>query len=353
MTNTDEGRDGFEITFGIGRSGPASLLDYDTVASPLLKEHNRVILVAYMGFTPHVLVDGIIRLHQSSIAGDPGQSTFRITGEDISSIMGIKDVSKPWPNTPTPGVVASIVSSYAQYGIKPLPIPPSLMDVPIMLDRIPMQRNTDLEYIHKLARSSGSVFYVEPGPVPGFTTAYWGPPSLVGVPMEPLNVNMGAETNVVGAINFQNNAVSPTMVRGNIIDRNTGAKVPIMTFASTRPPLSTQPAWLVNQPNVRTRQFTGDGGVNIIQAMAEAQAETDASVNVLTGTGELDAARYGSILRARRLVQVRGAGYQHDGLYYVKSVTHKIKKGEFKQSFTITREGYGSTIPAVTPGGIT
>jgi len=347
VTNTDEGRDGFEITFGIGRSGPASLLDYDIMANPLLRENNRVILVAYMGFTPYVLIDGIIRFHQSSIGGEPGQSTFKITGEDISCIMGLEERTKPWPNTPTPGVVASIVSNYAKYGIKPLPIPPALMDVPIVLDRTPMQRNTDLDYIHKLARSSSSVFYVEPDAVPGTTTAYWGPPSLGGFAMEPLNVNMGADTNVVGSINFQNNPVSVTLVRGSIIDRTTGARVPIMTFTSTRPPLSTQPAWLVNQPNVRTRQYTGDGGVNMIQAMSEAQSETDRSVNVLTGTGEIDATRYGSILRARRLVQVRGTGYQHDGLYYVKSVTHKIKRGEYKQSFVITREGYGSTIPGV------
>jgi hypothetical protein len=305
-----------------------------------------------MGFTPHVLIDGIITLHQSSIAGEPGQSTFRVTGEDISSIMGIKETPKPWPNSPSPGVVASIVSQYSQYGIKPLPIPPALMDVPVMLDRTPMQRSTDLEYIHELANASGNVFYIEPDPIPGFTTAYWGPPSLVSVPTAPLNVNMGADTNVVGSISFQNNSVSPTMVRGSIIDRITGAKVPIMTFASTRPPLSTQPAWLVNQPNVRIKQFKGDGGVSVIQAMSEAQGETDRSVHVLTGTGELDAARYGSILRARRLVQVRGAGVQHDGLYYVKNVTHKIKRGEYRQSFTITRDGYGSTVPVVAPGGV-
>ena len=37
---------------------------------------------------------------------------------------------------------------------------------------------------------------------------------------------------------------------------------------------------------------------------------------------------YGDVLRARRLVGLRGVGYMHDGYYYVKNVTHKIKKGE-------------------------
>ena len=61
----------------------------------------------------------------------------------------------------------------------------------------------------------------------------------------------------------------------------------------------------------------------------------------------LDVTRYGGVLRARQLVGVRGAGPAFDGLYYVKSVTHKIKRGEYKQNFTLTRNGLVSTVPSV------
>jgi hypothetical protein len=47
------------------------------------------------------------------------------------------------------------------------------------------------------------------------------------------------------------------------------------------------------------------------------------------------------------LVGVRGAGLAYDGLYYVKSVTHKIKAGEYKQLFELTRNGLISTLPRV------
>ena len=59
------------------------------------------------------------------------------------------------------------------------------------------------------------------------------------------------------------------------------------------------------------------------------------------GTGSLDVARYGRLLKSRQLVGVRGAGLPFDGLYYVKSVTHDIKRGEYKQSFTLARNGAG------------
>ena len=65
------------------------------------------------------------------------------------------------------------------------------------------------------------------------------------------------------------------------------------------------------------------------------------------GQGRLDVARYGRLLKSRRLVGVRGAGLPFDGLYYVKSVSHDIKRGEYKQSFTLARNALISTVPTV------
>jgi hypothetical protein len=47
------------------------------------------------------------------------------------------------------------------------------------------------------------------------------------------------------------------------------------------------------------------------------------------------------------LVGVRGAGIAYDGLYYVQSVKSTLKRGEFKQSFTLTRNGLVSITPKV------
>jgi hypothetical protein len=69
--------------------------------------------------------------------------------------------------------------------------------------------------------------------------------------------------------------------------------------------------------------------------------------DVVTGTGSLDVLRYGRILNARRLVGVRGAGAGFDGLHYVQSTTHQLKRGEYKQSFTLKRNGIISTLPMV------
>jgi len=54
-------------------------------------------------------------------------------------------------------------------------------------------------------------------------------------------------------------------------------------------------------------------------------------------------------LRPRTVVGVRGAGPAYDGFYYVNSVTHNLKRGEYKQSFTLSRDGLSSPTPVVGP----
>ena len=67
----------------------------------------------------------------------------------------------------------------------------------------------------------------------------------------------------------------------------------------------------------------------------------------MTASGSLDVLRYGRVLKARKLVGLRGAGTAFDGLYYVNSVTHQIKRGEYKQDFELSRNGLVSTVGSI------
>ncbi len=73
------------------------------------------------------------------------------------------------------------------------------------------------------------------------------------------------------------------------------------------------------------------------------------NADAVTGNGSLNTTRYGWILRRRTVVGVRGAGPTYDGFYYVNSVTHSIKHGEYKQSFTLSRDGLITQTPVVGP----
>jgi hypothetical protein len=81
-------------------------------------------------------------------------------------------------------------------------------------------------------------------------------------------------------------------------------------------------------------------------------ARASANADVVTGSGSLDVLRYGRVLQARGLVGVRGAGPAFDGLHYVDSVTHSIALGQYKQSFTLTRNALISNTPVVPTVGL-
>jgi len=83
------------------------------------------------------------------------------------------------------------------------------------------------------------------------------------------------------------------------------------------------------------------------QAILIALAKAAQSADSVSGQGTLDVLRYGRLLQARQLVGVRGAGMAFDGLYYVKSVTHSIKPGQYKQNFSLSRNGLVSSVPKV------
>lgn len=340
-------RGGFQLSFQVGRSGSADLLDPALLASPLLQTWSRVVLIVTFNATPRVLMDGFITQREYAPSEQPGQSRLTLTGEDVSLMMDLTEQSTQHLALDDGLIVLKLIASYAQYGLVPRVVPPPLIDPPLPIDRVPVQLDTDLKHLQQLADYHGYLFYIEPGPVPGVNTAYWGPPVRAGLPQSAITVNMGPHSNV-SDFSVRSDGLAPTQLAGQVQDRLTNTVVPLRTLASLRPPLAALPAWLVNQPNVRTEQFRGTG-IDAMQAYAFAQGRLESSMDVVVATGELDALRYGDLLQPRGLVGVRGAGYLHDGLWYVKDVTHRIRKDNYAQAFTLTREGWGSTVPVVRP----
>jgi hypothetical protein len=346
VSQGDDVRSGFQITFTASRSSVIETLDSAIVSSPLLKTFNRVIVIVTLNATPQVLIDGIITHQQFSLGAD-SLAVLTITGEDVSVMMDLEEKTAEHPAQDETAIALKIIASYAEYGLIPKVVPPPTFDLPLPIERVPVQQATDLQYLKQMADRFAYVFYITPGPVAFVNTAYWGPPVRIGVPQPALSLAMGSATNV-DSFAVQNNALQPTFVAGSFQDRTTNQDFPVDTFASLRPPLAALPSWLVNAPNLRRTQFR-KSGVNVTEAFAQAQGITDASIDAVTAQGELDVLRYGSVLQPRGLVGVRGAGYLHDGLWYVKQVGHRIARGEYRQRFVLAREGLGSTVPAVLP----
>jgi hypothetical protein len=339
VTNKDQDRDGFQMAFSLGKD---TLLDYSLLSSGIFDPPSRVIIMVTIGVLPQVLIDGIITTHQVVPSNEPGKSTLHVTGEDITLKLDLEQKSETFPNQPDFLIVTRLLASYATLGLVPQVTPTT--DVPIQLDRIPTQQGTDLAYIRQLASNNGFVFYIEPTIVPGVNTAYWGLDNRLGLPQSALTMNMGPNTNVDSSITFSFNALGPAAPVVSIIEPLTKVAISIPLPSSLHPPLARSAT-----PSLRKTILRNTANLNPMQAALRAIATSSQTSDSVTATGEVDAVRYGQALRSRRLVGVRGVGDSYDGIYYVKQVTHRIKPGEYKQSFTLTREGLGALTPLVVP----
>ncbi|GJM40916.1 MAG: hypothetical protein DHS20C20_11980 [Ardenticatenaceae bacterium] len=305
----------------------------------------RTVLVVTHNGLPTVLMDGVITDQQVTPDVQSGQTTLTLTGEDLSKLMDLIQVKGiPYPGMPPSARAAVILAKYAAFGIIPVVIPSILLDVPLPTSRIPTQNVKDRAYLNRLANEVGYVFYVDPGPVPGTSTAFWGPEVKIGlgVPQPALSINMDAHTNVE-SLNVRFDGSRKTLPILNIHNPETKITIPIPLPDVTplSPPLGLVP------PPPKNIQFLETGRLSPIQAALIGIAKAAKSADVVSATGSLNVLRYGHILKARQLVGLRGAGIAFDGLFFVKSVKHQLKRGEYKQDFTLTRNALVSNVPAV------
>jgi hypothetical protein len=327
----------FQLTFTLNNRSPLQTLFLIAGGqTPLV----RVIIILTINGTPNVLMDGVMTSQQVSPGSKPGESTLTITGEDLSKVMDLQDFSGlPYPAMPAEVRILLVLAKYAMFGMIPLVIPSLFTDVPIPTERYPIHQGTDLEYIRGLASDVGYVFYVDPGPVPGTNTAYWGPEIKVGVPQPALNYDMDAHTNVE-SMSFTFNGANTTLPI--VFIQNSMTKIPIPKLNPLQPPLGVIPAPITN-----ITMLKDTAKLSPMAAIGKGLAVASRSADAVSGNGSLDVVRYGRLLKARQLVGVRGMGMAFDGLYFVKSVTTNLKQGELKQSFELTRNGLVSITPRV------
>jgi len=345
VVQPDEAAGAFTLQFTLSVQSPLHtlfLLSGGAVV-PLL----RVIVIVTVNGTPEVLIDGVVTKTEVMPGADQRHTTLQVTGDDLTTVMQKLEFSGlpglPYPAMPAEAIVVLLLAKYAFLGVVPLVIPSIAIDVPIPTDRIPTQQGTDLEYIRLLASRVGYVFYIEPGPAPGMSTAYWGPKIKVGVPQPALNADMDAASNVDSlSFSYNGNARSLPIIYIQNPQTKIPLPIPIPDIGPLNPPLG-----LIDPPPQKLNPIPETAKYSPVRALLLGMAEAAKSADTVTGKGSLDVTRYGCVLKSRQLVGVRGVGPAFDGLHYVSEVRHTIKRGEYKQSFSLSRKGLISTVPRV------
>lgn len=343
---SDKEPSGFTMVVGAGRTGPLELLGPPILMDPRFGKGARVIITMIFDISPSVIFDGIITESRYRPGSGAGQGTLTLMGRDLSVELNREVKQTDHPAMDETMIAAKIALSYPMLGLVPLTVPPKALDVPLPMDRTPQQCCSDWAYLKAMARRHGYETYIDPGPVPGVNTLYWGPPVKSPVPLKTITVNMGPGSDAHD-VEISDSAEDLTMVQGFVEDRLTGARIPIFAGMPSQMPLGLVPAGASEFGRTRTVPIP-TSGLNGMQALARAQAKVDESAaKVFQVTGTLDSASFNGVLRARDTVALRGVGAKHGGAWKVASVRHVIRPGNYEQGFQLTRSEAGSTLPLV------
>lgn len=339
VTHAVGARSGFQLSLTFSKT---STIARDLLPSGFFDPMVRVVLVATMRGVSTVLADGPIKRQDVTASTRPGEHRLVLTGEDVSGYMDVIDLTGlPYPAMPPFARVALMLAKYAPLGVLPVTIPAPFQSTDLPIERYAHQQGTDLEYATKLAKEAGYEFYVAPGPVPGANTAYWGPPVRVGTVQPAITIDLD-QAATLESMTFSADGNAAVLPYAFAKVAGFSVPVPVPDVGLLKPPLAARPlvptktklleTERMKLPDVLTALLAGRGGADPV-----------------TATGSMELTRYGRPLSARSLVGVRGAGRAHDGLWFVRSVTHALGRGSWKQTFQLARDGLVSHVPAVTP----
>jgi phage protein D len=283
---------------------------------------------------PEAVINGYVTHQDVTYGAQPGGTHLDVTGVDATLLMNLQEKVTPWPSMPDSAVAAAI---FGQYGViaKVQPTGPVLVEP----EGTQIQRGTDIRYLRRLARRNGFECYVQPEPLSGLDTGHFEPRSLTGMPEAVISVNFGDDTNVSDfAIRYD--MVRPTGVVAAALDVPTKAPQPALASLSTQVPLGLEPTLTrVLPPPVLRPTGTGLTRTADLQAASQAIADRSSWAVIASGVVGPDV----GVLRPGGIVNVRGAGQEFSGSYYVTRVHHRIAPDGYLQRFEAERNAVTMT----------
>jgi phage protein D len=308
--------------------------------------------------------NGYITDVQFSLGSNPGDTFLNVSGMDSTVLMGSEEKISTWPNMKDSEIVSQILDNY---GLK------SQVDATKTThqDNVTtvIQRATDLEFVRELAQRNGMEFYVESDDK-GNVTGFFRAPQLGGSAQPDLAIQAGDQSHL-RSFAAHLNGQRPLNVKVVQMDVRANSPKKAQISDADRTKLGANDAsglvggplgGLVTPKDALAQMLVrGTPTSDATEMQTLAQAVRDDADWLIGASGEINGEAYQSVLRPRRLVQVKGAGKAYSGKYYVTRVSHEIKHdGSYNQRFEARRnardldggEKFGSNGSGVSIPGI-
>jgi phage protein D len=280
-----------------------------------------------MGFAEGMedLISGYITHVRPDFDPDLSRCTLEIWGMDSTVRMDREEKLHAWPNEKDSSIAAQIFDLYGFSSV--------VDDTRVVHDEAVstiIQRETDIQFLKRLALRNGFECYVEG------STGFFRKPQVNAPPQPVLAVHFGEETTV-NRLTFEVNALTPARVTMAQVDRASKEVLEATATATQQPALgaigSAPPAGIpLGQVYVGMTAATG-----LPEMIALCQGLVDEGEWFVTAEGEIAGNQYGHVLKPRGTVIIKGVGATYSGVYYVTHVTHALTPQGYTQFFRAKR----------------
>jgi phage protein D len=292
------------------------------------------------------LIDGPIVGNRFELHAAPDESRMALVVQDDSVLLNREEKVAVFENLADHDIASQLI---AEHGLTP-----EVSTTPgsgAALERVVVQRGTNMQLLRELARRHGMFAYVRPGAQQGSSVGVLERPRTQpsGLPEILL---LGPDRNVA-SFSAEFDALRPAATRADsvkIVDKHL---LTAQAASADQTPLGDTAAHDVVQQPARTLL------ARTREEQADLDAATTAAANVsawaYSASGEVDADAYAGVLTPYQVVRVAGIGGFLSGDFLVSRVTHVIRDEAYRQQFTLRRNARSAGTNAgggALPGGI-
>jgi Phage tail baseplate hub (GPD) len=273
--------------------------------------------------------DGYIT-HAHVACGHGREPYLEVSGLDVTAIMDLEEKQLAWANKRDDEIARAI---FTAYGLS--------ADVEITVTRhvertsTIMQAETDIRFLRRLARRNGFECFVQGA------TGVFRSPDMRQPPQPPLAVEFGGETNVSDIrISVDGTPVTAPEIR-RLDPLAKRVEIRRLT-ASPRRQLGARSLGALRSTFPEGRAFLrGQSPADAVEMNGRLRQAYQPATEFVSAEGEIDSRLYRNVLRAKRLVTIKGLGRTFSGLYYVTRVRHSFTVDGYTQRFEAYRNGLG------------
>ncbi len=289
----------------------------------------------YAGFEDgeEEVFSGFITAVRPIFGSEPSQVTLQVQGIDKSILMDQEDKLKSWANKKDSDIATEIFDIYSfQLDVENTEI---VHDEEISTI---LQRESDIQFLKRLARRNGFECYVEG------ETGYFRPPQLDADPQPVLAIHFGTETNVSN-FSIDVNTLTPSNVAMSQMDLFNKEVLHVTSESSEQTALGDTDATALLPPGQSPAQtiVSGNAATGVPEMTVFCNGLRQQGEWFVTGEGEINGNKYAHVLKPRGTVTIKGVGETYSGIYYVSHVRHSFTSTGYSQHFKVRRNALQPT----------